>query len=98
MVKHIVCFKLKDSTDSEKKAAKEMLLSMVGKVDMIKEIEVGTDFLGSARSYDVFLSVTVESREALEAYQNDEYHVGVVKKYIGEHTAGAVAIDYEIQA
>ena len=34
---------------------------MTGKVDLIKAIEVGTDFLGSPRSYDVILQVTLEA-------------------------------------
>ena len=55
MVRHIVCFKLKDA--SKKKEAKEILLSMRGRVPEVKELEAGTDFLGSARSYDVFLGV-----------------------------------------
>ena len=59
MIKHIVCFKLNESTEAEKKAAKEMLLSMVGKVPTVLGIEVGTDFLCSPRSYDVFLQVTL---------------------------------------
>ena len=73
MVKHIVCFKLKDRKKSEE--AKEILLSMRGKVPTAQEIEVGVDFLGSARSYDVFLSVTVSDGQALTEYQNDPYHV-----------------------
>ena len=45
MIKHIVCFKLKDNSEEKKQKAKKVLLSMVGKVDLIKDIEVGTDFL-----------------------------------------------------
>lgn len=77
MIRHIVCFKLKDV--SKKEEAKELLLSMRGRVPQVKELEAGTDFLGSARSYDVFLGVLLEDRDALEAYQKDPYHVGVVK-------------------
>ena len=74
MIRHIVCFKLKDA--SKKEEAKEILLSMRGRVPQVKELEAGTDFLGSARSYDVFLGVLLEDRDALEAYQKDPYHVG----------------------
>ena len=96
MIKHIVCFKLHDSPDEQKKAAKDILLSMTGKVPQIISIEVGTDFLGSPRSYDVILQVTLESREALDAYQADEYHCSVVKTYMHEHAVGSVALDYDI--
>lgn len=92
MVKHIVCFKLKDRKKSEE--AKEILLSMRGKVPTAQEIEVGVDFLGSARSCDVFLSVTVRDGQALTEYQNDPYHVGVVKKFMHEETENSVAVDF----
>ena len=92
MVKHIVCFKLKDRKKCEE--AKEILLSMRGKVPTAQEIEVGVDFLGSARSYDVFLSVTVRDGQALTEYQNDPYHVGVVQKFMHEETENSVAVDF----
>lgn len=95
-MKHIVCFKLNDSSDAEKNAAKEVLLSMKGKVPQILAIEVGTDFLCSARSYDVILQVTLADRAALDAYQNDPYHCDVVKTYMHSHTSASVALDYEI--
>ncbi len=95
MVKHIVCFKLKESNDSTKAEAKERLLSMKGKVPMMKDIEVGTDFLGSQRSYDIILQVTLENRQALDDYQQDEYHCSYVKPYMHANTASSVAVDYE---
>lgn len=94
MIKHIVCFKLSDSSEESKNKAKEILLSMVGNVPTIRAIEVGTDFLGSARSYDVILQVELDSKEALEEYQADKYHCDVVKTYMHANTVGSVAIDY----
>lgn len=96
MIKHIVCFKLKDNSEEKKQEAKDMLLSMIGKVDLIKDIEVGTDFLSSERSYDIILQVTLENREALDLYQNDEYHCGVVKPYMHSVRTDSVAVDYEL--
>lgn len=96
MIKHIVCFKLADNSDEAKSKAKETLLSMKGNVDTIREIEVGTDFLGSARSYDVILQVTLDNREALDVYQNDKYHCEVVKTYMHSHASSSIAIDYDI--
>lgn len=96
MIKHIVCFKLNDSSEASKNEAKEVLMSMVGNVPTIKAIEVGTDFLCSPRSYDIILQVTLENREALEEYQNDAYHCDVVKKYMHAHTTASIAVDYDI--
>ena len=94
MIKHIVCFKLKEGESPEK--AKEVLLSMKGNVPMLIDIEVGLDLLHSARSYDVILQVTLKDMQTLEEYQQDAYHVSVVKKHMHAVVESSVAIDYEI--
>ena len=66
MIKHVVCFKLKDASEENCKKAAEVLLSMKDNIDYIKEIEVGTDFLHSPRSFDVYLSVVLENEEMLD--------------------------------
>ncbi len=96
MIKHIVCFKLKNSTDEERNKAAEILRSMEGNVPQLRGIEVGCDFLHSSRSYDVILQVTLDSADELDAYQNDEYHCSVVKKHMHAVAESSVAIDYEI--
>lgn len=94
MIKHIVCFKLKDGESVQK--AKEVLLSMQGNVPMLKGIEVGIDELRSARSYDVMLTVLLDDFKALEDYQVDAYHVGVVKKHMHSVAESSIAMDYTI--
>lgn len=94
MIKHIVCFKLKDNSKESCEKAAEILRSMEGKVPQINTIEVGIDFLHSERSYDVILQVTVDDEKALNDYQNDPYHCDVVKKYIHSVREGSVAVDY----
>ena len=93
MIKHVVCFKLKEG-ESVKKAV-EVLSSMRGNVPMIIDMEVGEDFLKSPRSYDIILTVTLKSKEVLDDYQNDPYHVGVVKKHMHAVVASSIAVDYE---
>ncbi len=94
MIKHVVCFKLKEGERPEK--AKEVLLGMKGKVPMIRDIEVGVDLLHSDRSYDLYLSVVLDDMKALEDYQNDAYHCNVVKTYMHKVRQTSVAIDFEI--
>lgn len=96
MIKHIVCFKLIDSTEENRQKAKEILLSMKENVPTVKGIEVGTDFLHSPRSYDIILQVTLENREKLEEYQNDPYHCSVVKKHMHAVAESSIAIDYDL--
>lgn len=96
MVRHVVCFKLKDKSEESKNKAREVLLSMDGKVPSIRNIWVGTDFLMSDRSYDVILLVDVDSREALDEYQNDPYHCSVVKPHMHAVREGSVSVDCEM--
>ena len=93
MVKHIVCFKLKEGESIDK--AIEVLKSMEGKVPTAKKIEVGKDFLQSARSFDIILMVDLVDRNALDEYQADKYHCDVVKKHMHAVVEKSLAIDYE---
>ncbi len=95
MIKHIVCFKLKDNSKEECEKARDILLSMKGNVPMIEDIEVGIDFLHSQRSYDLILQVVLKDG-MLDAYQNDPYHCSVVKKHMHAVRESSVAVDYYI--
>lgn len=96
MIKHIVCFKLKNKSEENVLRTAEILKSMDGKVDFLRGIEVGVDFLHSPRSYDVILQVVLDDANALDAYQKDAYHCDVVKKHMHEVMESSVAIDYEL--
>jgi hypothetical protein len=96
MIKHTVCFKLNDKSEEMLNKTIEVLRSMEGNVPMLKGIEVGKDFLGSARSYDIILTVTLDNAQALEAYQQDDYHCNVVKKHMHSVMEASIAVDYEI--
>lgn len=97
MIKHIVCFKLKDNSLENCQKARDVLLSMKGHVDLLRDIYVGIDFLHSERSYDIILETLFESKEDLDAYQKDEYHCQVVKKHMHAVRESSIAIDYEIE-
>ena len=96
MIKHIVCFKLKDDSEENCLKAKEVLLSMQGNVPQLRGIEVGIDFLHSERSYDIILQVVLDDAKALEDYQNDPYHCSVVKPHMHAVREASVAVDYEM--
>ena len=55
MVTHIVFFKLKDRSAVAISQAKDKLLSMEGKIDVLRHLEVGVDIIRSERSYDLAL-------------------------------------------
>ena len=95
MVKHVLFCKLDEYSEENVKALVDVFMSMKGKVPCAREVFAAADFLRSGRSYDVMLEVTLDSKEALEEYQKDEYHVNVVKKYVHARVHQSATVDYE---
>lgn len=96
MIRHAVCFNLHNPSESICQKAKELLLSMKGKVPQIKDIWVGIDQLHSPRSCDILLLVTMDDLAALEAYQNDPYHHDVVSAYMHDISKSSISADCEL--
>lgn len=94
MLKHIVCFKLKDNSTENCEKARDVLLSMKDNVELLRDIKVGIDILHSERSYDLILEVVLDDEETLEKYQQHPYHVQVVKKHMHAVRETSVAVDY----
>ncbi len=95
MIKHVVCYQLKERTEEKKRAVKEMFMSMPSKIEVIKEIQVGLDFLKSERSYDVVLEITFETVEDMKVYQQHPYHLNTVKPFMKEAKDLSVSVDFE---
>lgn len=95
MVKHVVCFKLKEGEDLYK--AKEILLSMKENVPLLKGIKVNVDELRSPRSYDVILETLLDDFNALDKYQKDAYHCNVVKTHMYAVSEKSITMDYQIE-
>lgn len=96
MIRHIVCFKLKEPTPELVAETCAVLRSMEGRVPTVQKLFVGADFLHSPRSYDICLQVDLDNREALDTYQNDPYHVDVVKKHMHAVAEASVALDCDL--
>ncbi|HYS44027.1 MAG TPA: Dabb family protein [Geobacteraceae bacterium] len=95
MVTHIVFFKLKDRSAAAIAQAKEKLLSMDGKIDLLRHLEVGADIVRSERSYDLALVTKFGSMADLQAYQVHPYHAGEVIPYMKTAAESVIAVDYE---
>ena len=93
MIRHVVCFKLKEGASAEE--AKDMLLSMRGREETALSVEVGIDGLHSPRSYDLILIVTLADFDALARYQTQGYHAKTVKPYLqsGAQRVPPAAVD-----
>jgi hypothetical protein len=95
MITHIVLFKLKDPSAENAAKAKELLLSMDGKLPMLRQLEVGIDVIRSERSFDVALYTKFDSLPDLQAYQVHPYHADVVAAYMKANSAAVAVVDYE---
>jgi len=95
MVKHIVFFKLQNDSDKIKQTLKNKLMSMQGKIEVLKSIEVGIDTNRSERAYDVSLITVFDSKEDLKSYASNPIHLRVIK-YIKSNGMVTSVVDYEI--
>jgi len=95
MVRHIVLYFLKDKSVESKEALKQKFLSMKGKIEVLRDIEVGIDFMASPRSADVSLTCLFDSKEDLAVYADHPVHLPV-KQYVQQVVEKSISCDYEI--
>ena len=94
MVKHIVFFKLPNNSEANKQAVKDRIMSMQGKLDFVKYLEVGLNFSPEERAFDVALISDFETKEDLQTYATHPIHVEVVN-FIKSLNAVSKVVDYE---
>ncbi|WP_018248645.1 Dabb family protein [Orenia marismortui] len=101
MIKHIVMWKLKESTimgaeqAENAQKAKKILEGLKGEIEEIKFIEVGVNLNSSEAAYDLVLYSEFASEEDLEKYQKDPAHLKVAE-FIREITKDRAVVDYKL--
>jgi quinol monooxygenase YgiN len=100
MIKHIVCWTLKENAEGRTKAEnavvmKNLLEGIKGIVPGMIHYEVGLNFNTSDAAFDVALYSEFENRDALDAYQIHPEHLRVVKE-LGKIRDKRIIADYEI--
>ena len=95
MVKHIVMFKLTEKTSQNMELATDSLRSLENKIETLKFLEIGTDFLKSDRSYDIVLTAHFENPEGLKTYSSHKNHLPVIK-IMRSLCSSSVVVDYEL--
>lgn len=96
MIVHIVMFKFKESNKSENiKIVANKLNGLVDKIDVLKSMEVGIDFNGSDRAFDLSLYSRFDTLDDLKSYAVDSEHLKVVE-LIKNVTLESKVVDYEI--
>jgi len=93
MFTHIVFFKFKSKEQINE--ARNILLSMEGKIPQLKGLEVGVDVLHTERSYDLALVTRFDSLEDMNTYSVHEYHVNEVLKYLKPMLECSKVVDFE---
>ena len=93
MVKHVVMYKLKESTEQNAIALQQKFLSMKGKIDVLKDIQSGVDVLRSDRSFDVVLICQFDTMEDMETYRTHEVHLPVMA-YVKSVVECSKSVDY----
>lgn len=100
MVKHIVMWKV---ADHEVHGTKEEILTKMktqlealkGQIEGLIDIEVGFNFNPADAAYDVALYSVLESKEALNGYQNHPKHLQVANGLVRQVATSRVVVDYE---
>ena len=95
MITHIVLFKLTDPSAENLATTLNKLLSMDGKIDLLRHLEAGVDVVRSERSYDIALTTRFDSLKDLQAYQIHPYHAGEVVPHMKAVCSSIAAVDYE---
>jgi len=93
MFKHIVCVDFKEDCKDKLGKAKSMIQALAKKIDVIRNLEVGLDELGTERSYDLAIVADFDSRTDWQVYDTHPEHVKV-KDFIKDLKADAVAVDF----
>lgn len=100
MVKHIILWTLKETTEEKKQVIlqnmKEQLEGLVGKVPGLLKVEVQICPLASSNA-EVMLDTTLENEESLKGYQMHPAHVAVANTYVRPFTDVRMCMDYEIE-
>jgi len=98
MFNHIVLFKLKDFQNDQLKSEirdqiKIDLLNLKGKIDELKNIEVGVNFEPNSPSFDISLITRFDSFEGFLVYRDHPEHQKVVG-LVRANTVDRAVVDY----
>lgn len=100
MINHVVLFKLREYSETEKieviAELKEKLLALKGKIAELKYIEVGENYELDSKSYDLALLSHFNSVEDLDKYRVHPEHLKVVER-IGQTTVARAAVDFNFE-
>jgi len=98
MLRHVILWTLKDTLSasekkSTKKAAKEQLEGLLGRVPSLRGISVNVAPLPTSNC-DMMLVASFDNARGLEDYSKHEAHVEVANTYVRPYVETRVCFDY----
>ena len=95
MIRHIVLFRFNSSASAKGRAALiDALKGLKDKIELVKELEVGTDVGAKPNSYDIALNSVFETFDDVEEYAVHPDHVEVVTM-VRRLCESSVKVDFE---
>ena len=94
MITNTQMLKLKDRSTESISKARDVLLSMQGKIEFLRDLKVETNIRQGASSYDLLMIAQYDSLADLEAYIVHPVHTEVAK-YIGSVLESSAVVCYE---
>ena len=93
MVKHIVMFKLKESSPENLDLVLSTLRGLEGKIETLRLIEVGLDCNESEGAYDIVLTTHFDDKAGLAAYVSHPNHLPVIDT-MRALCSNSIVVDY----
>lgn len=99
MIRHIVFFKFQEANGLTKaeicNQIKQRFDALPSKINLIKKLTCGVDFLHSERSFDLALEVDFQNVEDMNSYQTHPEHLAVVE-FMKPYKTAAAAVDFNL--
>lgn len=98
MVKHIVSFKLRGTTEERREAAeafKSALLALPSQIEVLEGMEVGINE-NPAEDWDIVLTATVPTMADVAVYATHPAHVAAAS-IIAPYREARACVDYEVK-
>lgn len=94
MIVHNLLIKLQDASGENIAKTRELLLSMQGKIEEIRELKVAVDIRRAESSYDLALMVKFNTMADVQSYLPHPYHLEVSNQ-IKSNIAAVASVCYE---
>jgi Stress responsive A/B Barrel Domain len=94
MIVHNLLLKLQDGSSESCAKAKDLLLTLNGNVEVIRDLKVAVDIRRAVSSYDVALTATFDTKADYQSYLVHPFHIEVGNQ-LKSNIAAAASVCFE---